>query len=296
MAEGSRDASDGTRMNGVHDMGGMQDFGPVVPEKDEPSFHHAWERRAFALTLAMGATGAWNLDQARSARESLPPAQYLASSYYEIWLARTRPRSWSSDISSRRTKLPGGRMAVAPRPLPRRLEASAVAATLARGASTLRDAARLPARFAPGDRVRTRNVHPASHTRLPRYCRGKPGTVVAVHGAHVYPDANARGSESPQWLYTVRFEARDLWGPDTTATAVSRRLLRAVPGMTAERVDLAAVADAPRDGDGPGVQRAVGSAGVRARGGAVRARRLHVEGMGRDAGRGDRRSAGARRA
>src|SRR6185295_8261940 len=77
----------GCAMNGVHDMGGMQDFGPVVPEADEPRFHHGWERRVFGLTIAMGATGAWNLDQSRAARESLPPAQYLASSYYEIWLA-----------------------------------------------------------------------------------------------------------------------------------------------------------------------------------------------------------------
>jgi len=218
MAEDSRGARDGTRMNGVHDMGGMQDFGPVVPEADEPPFHHAWERRAFALTLAMGATGAWNLDQARSARESLPPAQYLASSYYEIWLAGLAALMVERNLITA-DEAAQGRMAVAPRPLPRRLKASAVAATLARGASTLRTLA-AAARFAPGDRVRAREVHPASHTRLPRYCRGKPGTVVAVHGAHVYPDANARGSESPQWLYTVRFEARDLWGPDTTATAV----------------------------------------------------------------------------
>jgi nitrile hydratase len=95
-----------------------------------------------------------------------------------------------------------------------------VAAALARSASTERAVA-AAARFAPGDAVQARNVHPAGHTRLPRYCRGKPGTIVAVHGAHVYPDANARGEgESPQWLYTVRFDARDLWGADTTASAV----------------------------------------------------------------------------
>jgi nitrile hydratase subunit beta len=74
-------------VNGVHDMGGQHGFGPVRPEPAEPVFHAGWERRAFALTLAMGATGTWNLDASRFARESLPPATYLSSSYYEIWLA-----------------------------------------------------------------------------------------------------------------------------------------------------------------------------------------------------------------
>ena len=73
-------------MNSVHDMGGMQGFGPVRPEADEPVFHAVWEKRALALTLAMGATGQWNIDLSRSARESLPPALYLGSSYYQIWL------------------------------------------------------------------------------------------------------------------------------------------------------------------------------------------------------------------
>jgi nitrile hydratase len=206
-------------MNGVHDMGGMQDFGPVLSEADEPRFHHAWERRTFALTLAMGATGAWNLDQARRARESLVPARYLASSYYEIWLGGLLSLMTERGLVTPAEAM-SGRAETPPRTLPRRLDAGSVAATLARGASTQRTSA-TPARFSPGDAVRTRNVHPATHTRLPRYCRGKPGTVVAVHGAHVYPDANALGAgEAPQWLYTVRFEAKDLWGADTTAAAV----------------------------------------------------------------------------
>lgn len=206
-------------MNGVHDMGGMQDFGAVAPEGDEPLFHQRWERRAFALTLAMGAAGAWNLDQARSARESLPPAQYLASSYYEIWFAgllglmRERDLVTAAEIAS-------GRMQQPPKPLPRRLEADGVATALARGASTSRPLAGTP-RFSIGDPVMTRNGNPPTHTRLPRYCRGKSGTIVATHGAHVFPDANATGSgESPQWLYTVRFAAHDLWGPHTSAAAV----------------------------------------------------------------------------
>jgi len=206
-------------MNGVHDMGGMQDFGAVTPEANEPWFHHAWERRAFALTLAMGATGAWNLDQARSARESLPPPRYLASTYYEIWfggmevLLRERGLVNAAEIAA-------GRMQEPARPIPRRLDAGDVASALARGASTRRTLPGAP-QFAPGDSVRTQNVNPPTHTRLPRYCRGKPGTIVAMHGAHVYPDVNSQGrDEAPQWLYTVRFAARDLWGPHTSADAV----------------------------------------------------------------------------
>jgi nitrile hydratase len=100
------------------------------------------------------------------------------------------------------------------------LTADRVAPALARGASTSREKAGKP-RFAAGDKVRTKNLHPRSHTRLPRYCRDKPGTIARLHGAHVFADANALGQgEEPQWLYTVRFEATDLWGPDTTASAV----------------------------------------------------------------------------
>lgn len=206
-------------MNGVHDMGGMQDFGPVVPEADEPTFHHPWERRAFALTVAMGATGAWNLDQSRTARESLPPAQYLGSSYYRIWLEGLRALLLERGLVTA-DELADGHLREPARALPRKLTIDRLASALARGSSTQRTLAG-EAQFHVGDRVRTRNVNPPTHTRLPRYCRDKPGTIVAVHGAHVFPDTHARGAgEQPQWLYTVRFAAADLWGEATTASCV----------------------------------------------------------------------------
>jgi nitrile hydratase subunit beta len=206
-------------MNTVHDLGGMQNFGPVVPEANEPPFHHAWERRAFGVTVAMGGSRLWNLDQSRFSRESIPPALYLSSSYYKIWVeGLTRLMVERGLITAQ--ELSDGRSRVPAAALPNVLTADKVARALAHGHSTLR-AERAPARFAVGDRVRTTNVHPRSHTRLPRYCRDKPGTITKVHGAHVFPDANALGQgEKPQWLYTVRFEAADLWGPDTTASAV----------------------------------------------------------------------------
>ena len=206
-------------MNGVHDMGGMQNFGPVLPERDEPLFHEPWERRAFAATLAMGATGQWNLDQSRSARERLPSAHYLSSGYYRIWMDGLCNLLLERGLVSSEELRDGKSREPAPRVL-NVLSAGNVTGALARGSSTERQIP-APARFSFGDAVRTRTMHPASHTRLPRYCRDKPGRIVFVHGAHVFPDSNAKGAgEQPQWLYAVRFEARDLWGADTTAASV----------------------------------------------------------------------------
>ena len=191
-------------MNGAHDMGGNHGFGPIEREADEPAFHAEWERRVFALTLAMGATGEWNLDQSRFAREDREPADYLARTYYEIWEAGlTRLLSERGLLSD-----------TAGRPV-RRLAAEDVEPMLMRGGSVAREPTQ-PARFAAGDRVRARNTHPRTHTRLPRYVRGHVGTVERVHGAHVYPDVHAvTGEEDPQWLYTVRFSSLELWGEDT---------------------------------------------------------------------------------
>lgn len=206
-------------MNGVHDMGGLQNFGPVAPDADEPLFHHAWERRALGLTLAMGGAGLWNLDQSRSARESLPPAQYLSSSYYRIWVDGLCKLMLERGLVTPE-ELADGRMRDRPAKTFAPLTAERVSPALLRGSSTQRQLAG-SARFSVGDAVRARVINPPSHTRLPRYCRGRPGSIAKLHGAHVFPDANACGKgEQPQWLYTVRFEAADLWGPDTSAAAV----------------------------------------------------------------------------
>ncbi|HEU0060312.1 MAG TPA: nitrile hydratase subunit beta [Hyphomicrobiaceae bacterium] len=205
-------------MNGAQDMGGMMGFGPVVAEQDEPVFHAAWERRAFALTLAMAGPGGWNIDQSRAARESLHPAQYLAKSYYEIWLAgleklmAERGLITAEEIAAGASLEPG-------KPVTRVLAAARVESVLARGRPTER-AALTPAGFQVGERVRARNLHPTGHTRLPRYVRGHVGRVTHVHGAHVLPDAHAAGlGEDPQWLYTVRFAAQELWGEAADRTA-----------------------------------------------------------------------------
>jgi nitrile hydratase subunit beta len=206
-------------MNGAQDLGGAMGFGPVAPEPDEPVFHAAWERRIFALTLAMGATGQWNLDMTRSARESLPPLQYLGSSYYRIWwLALERLLKERLLVSEQ--ELADGVLRAPSVPGVNRLCADRVRPVLERGTPTLRQSV-VPAIFCVGDPVLTRRMNPPGHTRLPRYARGRRGTVMACHGAHVYPDAHAAGlGEQPQWLYTVQFDARELWGEETTADAV----------------------------------------------------------------------------
>ena len=204
-------------MNGVHDMGGLQGFGPVLVEPDEPLFHGDWEKRALALTLAMGATGQWNIDLSRSARESLPPAVYLGSSYYAIWLRALEQLMRERGLVDA-DELVDGQMRTPPAPVARVLRAADVDASLARGTSTDRPAP-AAARFAVGTRVLARNMHPQGHTRLPRYVRGHTGTVALVHGAHVFADVHASQPlppfrEQPEWLYTVVFDAQDLWGPD----------------------------------------------------------------------------------
>jgi nitrile hydratase subunit beta len=203
-------------VNGPHDLGGAQGFGPVVPEPNEPWFHAEWERRVFSLVLAMGATGAWNLDMTRFARERIPPADYLASTYYDIWrkglerLLVERGLATGEEIS-------GGHSASAPVSLPRKAMAADVPAALAAGGPTERGAP-APALFKEGDRVRAKVMNPVGHTRLPRYVRGHIGKVTAVRGVHVFPDSSAMGhGEDPRWLYSVAFDARELWGDEARA-------------------------------------------------------------------------------
>jgi nitrile hydratase len=191
----------------------MQGFGPVEAEADEPVFHAPWERRAFALTLAMARPGGWTIDASRHARESLPPADYLGSSYYQIWLAALERLLVERGVVTE-AELATGKCSGPPAPVPGILQADAVAETLARGGPVERPAT-TPARFAVGDRVLARNLNPLGHTRLPRYVRGRIGSITHVHGCHVFPDSHAHAlGEDPRWLYGVAFTARELWGPE----------------------------------------------------------------------------------
>jgi nitrile hydratase len=196
-------------MNGVHDMGGMQCFGPVAPEANEPVFHEPWEARVLALNRAMGYARVWNIDMSRAAIEALAPEIYLASSYYEKWLVRLEQLLLDRGLIDA-DELAAGKALRPGQPL-RKLEAADVGTALTRGSFARAPGA--PARFREGVRVRARNINPATHTRLPRYARGHVGVIESVRGCHVFPDTVAIGAgENPQWLYTVRFNGRELWG------------------------------------------------------------------------------------
>jgi len=200
-------------MNGAQDMGGLHGFGPVEPEQNEPVFHADWEKRAFALTLAMATPAGWNIDMARSARENRPPAEYLSMSYYQIWFAALETMLAERGLVGA-DEVDDGHSLHPPKPVKRILSPGDVAQVLYRGGPTERET-NTQARFKVGDTVRAKNINPLTHTRLPRYVRGHEGTIERVIGSHVFPDSNAVGrGENPQWLYTVRFQARKLWGAD----------------------------------------------------------------------------------
>jgi nitrile hydratase len=194
-------------MNGVHDMGGMHGFGPVLPEENEPVFHAPWEGRIFAIRGQLPRFGG-NIDMRRFAIEQIRPDRYLNVTYYERWLdtairyceemglisAKERE---AIDAGKAKPEKSYAKVSTAPAP-PHKDYARPLAT---------------PADFTIGGRVRAKLINPATHTRLPRYARGKVGVVVAEHGGHVFPDSNAIGNgEDPKRLYTVRFAARELWG------------------------------------------------------------------------------------
>ncbi len=200
-------------MDGIHDLGGMHGFGPVVAEADEPVFHLDWERRVFGLNFSAGCTD----DEFRHGIEQMDPAEYLRSSYYEHWLVTIeknlidKGHISAAELDARTRHFqehPGEEVARREDPELARRYLNELRA----GRPSLREPAVAP-RFKIGDRVVARNIHPHTHTRLPRYVRGKRGTIQAQYGTHLTPDTNAHGlGEQPQPVYNVRFEARELWG------------------------------------------------------------------------------------
>ena len=201
-------------MNGPHDMGGFTRFGAVNPEVNEPVFHAEWERRAFALSVAMGLTGEWNIDTSRHARESIDPLPYWSSSYYEVWTLGLIRLLAEAGLATAE-EIAAGRSLGRTKPVPRVPKPEDIPAILAKGGPAARPSNSAQG-FHIGDKVRGRNITSAGHIRLPRYARGRIGEIVLVHGTHVWPDSSAHGKgDDPQWLYTVRFSAKELWGKDT---------------------------------------------------------------------------------
>ncbi|MGH7923334.1 MAG: nitrile hydratase subunit beta [Candidatus Binatus sp.] len=205
-------------MNGVHDLGGMDGFGPVVHERNEPVFHAAWEGRIYALANLVVRAAQVNIDEFRHAIERIPPARYLASTYYERWLAAAETLLVERGVVTREELL-----AIQDASIDPALVANAVPS---RGPSPFKEkSVQKPprARFVKGARVRARNLNPSGHTRLPRYVRGKAGVVARDWGVFVFPDTNAHhaGAKS-QHCYSVAFDACELWGKSTKANSRER--------------------------------------------------------------------------
>lgn len=205
-------------MNGIHDLGGMHGMGPIAPEKEgeEPLWHAAWEARMFGMRRGGTLPPGYNIDRWRHVRELIPPDLYLQRSYYDHWcmsfIAALLDGGWATEeeIASGHAAPGGAKRNDAMRP-------DQVGQAQKTGGRFVR-ALDAPPLFAIGQRVRTRNINPTGHTRLPRYVRGKVGIVQLHHGGHVFPDSNAhKAGEAPQHLYTVAFPFRELWGPDASA-------------------------------------------------------------------------------
>ena len=189
-------------MNGIHDMGGVDGFGPIVRKRNEPAFHFDWERRVFAMLLLAG-RAAGNTDEFRHAIERIPAPRYVNTTYYERWIDALETLFIEKGVVSRQELAARGvEPATASQP-----------ANLYRG--TPSKSSRPRARFHVGDRVIARNLNPAGHTRLARYVRAKRGVIRHDWGVYVFPDSNAHGGgPRPQHVYSVAFKARELWGND----------------------------------------------------------------------------------
>ncbi len=198
-------------MNGVHDMGGMHGMGPIQYDENEPVFHADWEARLFALNRAMGTFGKWNIDASRHQRELIPAREYLRMSYYERFLSSLIELMVHHGFVTRTEVVTGHAESTADRSRPA-LTVEGVAQLVLKGTPANREVTAAP-QFKVGEQVRARNMHPAGHTRLPRYVRGKVGTIFRNHGVFVFPDTNAHFlGEKSQHVYSVRFTAQELWG------------------------------------------------------------------------------------
>jgi len=197
-------------MNGAHDLGGAMGFGPIAPDKNEPLFHAEWEKRALGITVCCDCLGAWTIDENRFAIESIPPVDYLSGSYYQNWIRALKVLLLRHGFVTETELKTGHKEKEDPR-ASKAITPAMVEGMLSSG--TCQKPVATKPLFSPGQKVTARNIHPTGHTRLPRYARGKTGVVETVQGSFTFPDESAHGRpEAVQWLYTVVFRGRELWG------------------------------------------------------------------------------------
>jgi nitrile hydratase subunit beta len=200
-------------VNGIHDVGGMNNLGALVRETSSESFHEGWERVMFANAIALLGGRYFKLDEIRRATEWMPPAEYLQSPYYGTWLhavtALLIEKGLVTEEELAKGHSNGGTLQALPKEIAQFVMNNPIPANVD---------ADVPARFKVGDVVHTRNINSIRHTRLPRYARGKEGTIICDHGIFLLPDTNGHGGpDEPQHVYGVRFSARELWGDAETA-------------------------------------------------------------------------------
>jgi nitrile hydratase len=203
-------------MNGVQDMGGIQNMGAIEMEENEPVFHEEWEKRVFAFNMATGPLRLWNLDMKRQTIEALtPPGWYLNAPYYERWLEAIISLLKQNDLVSEE-ELTRGKAVLELKDPPKAAPAEPIIAFMKKGNSARIDK-EIPAKFSKGEIVRTRNINPLTHTRLPRYARDKTGVIDQDHGVFVFPDTHAQNwDQNPQHVYAVCFTAQELWGDEAS--------------------------------------------------------------------------------
>jgi nitrile hydratase subunit beta len=201
-------------VDGVHDMGGMHGFGPVVEPDGELVFHDSWEPRVFAIQILEEIEDLGGGPGARATREGMDPAEYLAASYYERWLYSAQQRlERKGTIAAGEVERMMERLA-AGEAMPTHDDPAMAERGLAwLGSVYPMDRAPETARFGPGQRVRVKRMHPAGHTRCPRYARWAVGVIEAVRGADLLPDRATYGEDvAPEPVYSVAFRSHDLWG------------------------------------------------------------------------------------
>lgn len=214
-------------MNGIYDVGGMDGFGPVQIEKNEPVFHEPWEGRMRAInTLVSRKCRIFNIDESRYAIERMNPVYYLGSNYYQIWLLRMEKLLIEKGVLNEE-EIEEKMAQLSPVPVKSHMEPyrklmPVIPSTRRRFAvpattGTERADEPIQPRFSPGDVVRVKTMAPLGHTRVPRYVSGKAGVIAEIHGNFVLPDLRVQeGIELYQPVYRVRFNAQELWGEDAS--------------------------------------------------------------------------------
>ncbi|MDE0746085.1 MAG: nitrile hydratase subunit beta [SAR202 cluster bacterium] len=195
-------------MNSIHDMGGMHGFGPIVVEVDEPVFHEEWEGRAYALSIGWFPASQYKeWGGFRHNLEKIPPKDYLNMSYYERWFFVNEQKAMQLGLVTEEELNNGN---ADPNYLMPTLEPHPDS-SLGPGRLDLE----INAKFENGGVVRAKEINGRAHNRLPRYVRGKTGTIISDNGIYALQDTNEKDEQpydDPQHVYTVRFSSEELWG------------------------------------------------------------------------------------